>query len=247
MSKRNQWVLWVLPLSFAVGCGAPEPTEGDPAEAAEVAEATPAIAVDVSELAPLANKVMVGGDAPAAVPAERLSLEVFRPEAASARLLQTAERLSLVQAVGDRLSLESESWSLEADAAGSVLAVRKPRIAGPAEPLDEAALAESAIARLGVWGVPEGEMGRVLQRKAMVQSREDGVAAAPALYAHKTFVFRAIGGIEVQGHRAVITHAPDGVLERVLVRWPALAASGHALRTPLGLPEIEARVRGAMT
>ena len=59
------------------------------------------------------------------------------------------------------------------------------------------------------------------------------------MFAHKTFVFRQVLGVPVEAHRAVVTHALDGTFQRALIKWPALAASGHLLHTRLSRAEIE--------
>ena len=80
----------------------------------------------------------------------------------------------------------------------------------------------------------------------MRQSEEDGVRGAPSVHRNKTFVLRGFNGVPVQGHRAVVTHSPDGVIHRALVRWPALAPSGHALRTSLTTAQISLRAIQAL-
>lgn len=249
MNRFVRMGLVVLPLALAIGCGVG--TEGEQEEQAagapEAQDGTAAVEIDSSELRALAGVAIAGGYAGApAIPAERLRPERFEAQAVGAGLLQVGEPLAQVGEMGGRRLLEADGWRVELDAAGSLLASRRLPTGEPAADLDESILKTDALARLRAWGVPPAEVGRVLQRRVMAQSQEDGVLQAPALHAHKTFVFRAIQGIEVQGHRAVLSHAPDGTFERALVRWPALAEAGHALRTPLSVEAIEDRTRSAL-
>ncbi len=117
---------------------------------------------------------------------------------------------------------------------------------GPRTSPDQALLQRSALARLNRWGIPSSEVGAVLQRTTMRDDLDGTTASAPEVHRYKTFVFRAINGVEVQGHRAVVTHTLDGTFNRALIRWPALAASGHRLRTPLRAPDIERRAAEAL-
>src|SRR5262249_41499167 len=55
-----------------------------------------------------------------------------------------------------------------------------------------------------------------------------------------------INGVRVEGSRAVVTHSLDGAVHRMLVRWPALAAAGHRLRTGLKASQIETRAVQAL-
>lgn len=54
----------------------------------------------------------------------------------------------------------------------------------------------------------------------------------------KVFVDRTLGGIEVNGSRAVLTYDATGSFRRVIGRWPTLAASGHRLKTTLSIAQI---------
>lgn len=83
-------------------------------------------------------------------------------------------------------------------------------------------------------GIRLDEVGAVEQRELMQQSSgSDGALTAPVLVAHKTFISRALHGIEVQGSRLVVSHDPGGRLQRIVGVWPALAADGHQLTTRL--------------
>jgi hypothetical protein len=223
--------------------------EGAPSSEAEPAGAT--LDIDLSALEPLAGAVTTRGvpaaGAPIAIPADRLTPSAFGTDALRDALLQTGEPLRFVlDAGGGRARYESATWALETGARGSVLALRKAPSAGAAAPQDEAALELNAIARLKGWGVPAGEIGRVLSRRLMAQSQTDGVLDAPVVDRYKTFVYRAVFGIEVEGHRAVLSYAPDGSFDRAFIVWPALAAQDHLLRTGLSLSEIGERAREAI-
>ncbi|MBL8955130.1 MAG: hypothetical protein JNK82_30415 [Myxococcaceae bacterium] len=67
------------------------------------------------------------------------------------------------------------------------------------------------------------------------------MTSAPELHSYKTFIARSVNGIPVQGHRAVLTHAKDGSLRKVLVAWPALATTGHRLTSRLSLTQVKTR------
>lgn len=227
--------LALFPFALGLGCATPledgEPT-APPAEASQA----PAITLDTSELGLLPGVQL---------PTTRLSRSAFTAQGIQSGLLGTTEAFTPTLTVGGRTSLVSPSWTLEHDEAGDVLALRRqaPDDAGPRLPTDDASLRARSLERLHAWGIAEEEMGPVFQRTVMAQSRDDGVLTPPEAQRYKTFVMRAVGGVRVQGHRAVLTHDLDGAFVRALVHWPALAPSGHGLRTRLSLPEVESRVR----
>lgn len=103
------------------------------------------------------------------------------------------------------------------------------------------ALQRSATARLGAWGVPTSEIGRVLQRRTLAQDADGTRLAAERVHRYKTFVFRAINGVPVEGHSAVVTHGLDGALVRAFVKWPPFAASGHLLHSRVSTTDIQER------
>jgi hypothetical protein len=185
----------------------------------------------------------------AALPARPLPSEAFRPGHVVRTLIRTDERFAAGPVrVGSRERFRSPSWSLEMDAPNGRILILKGTPAGPPEALDESRLRTLALMRLASFGIPPGEIGRVVQRRSMAQ-HQDGDSARPTppeLHRHKTFVFRGLGGVPVEGHRAVVSHGPDGSFHRALVTWPPLAGAGHALRTPLTVAEIEARAVAAL-
>ena len=161
-------------------------------------------------------------------------------------LVGTTEPFTQTETLGSRADLESASWKLERDPSeGQVLVLNKLG-SGPETPQEPALLQREALARLQRWGIPTAELGAVRQVKSFIQSEENGVVAEPEIHRHKTFVMRAINGIRVEGHRAVVSHGPDGSFQRALISWPALARSGHLLRTRLTTAQIEQRAREAL-
>lgn len=250
MNKHTHIWFWALPVVLLTACSGDVPEQSDPlATAPELEEElmTPALELDSSPLQPLADSLRAHGGSlqTLALPAERLRTHAFRPVFTAERFVQTAEPFTRVRSLGATEEFESASWRMESGA-GRLFVLRKPNAApGAAVATDEISLRDSARTRLRSWGVPDEEVGDVWQRQVLGQERVAGVNMEPQLYAHKTFVIRAIQGVPVQGHRAVITHAPDGTFTRAMVNWPALAASGHTLRTPLDVPAIEGRTRAA--
>jgi hypothetical protein len=233
MNTRNTLLALCLSSLFA-GCAATDADLGDTAE--NVGEAV-GLSIDSTALATV----------PAAtLPTKRLTASAFSEDAVTSRLVRTSEPLSTVSVLGGREVRESLTWHIERDAlTGQVMFLR--RVAPGAEvAVTDSQLQTAATQRLSEWGLPSSEILRVLQRRAMRQSEENGVRGAPQLHRYKTFVLRGFNGIPVEGHRAVITHSLDGVLHRALVRWPALAASGHLLRTPLTRAQITSRAAEAL-
>jgi hypothetical protein len=129
-------------------------------------------------------------------------------------------------------------------ARGIALVLRKtPPPAGVAVSMqDEAALQRQATSRLTAWGIPAAGLGQGSQQRAMQQEMTRGERPGePLVHSHKTFFFRTLNGVRVEGHRAVVSHGVDGSFYRALVKWPALASSGHLLHTPLDRHPAEER------
>jgi hypothetical protein len=182
----------------------------------------------------------------ATLPASRLAASAFAESSLTSRLVRTDETFTTLNTVGSRVMRQSTGWHLEHDAAkGSVLFVRRTTPGAPIN-LTDAQLQQSAVQRLAAWGLPASETLRVLQRRTMQQPEEGGVRGVARLHRHKTLVLRGFNGVPVEGHRVVVTHSPDGVVHRGLVRWPALAASGHRLRTTLTRATIVSRAIAAL-
>ncbi len=180
------------------------------------------------------------------LPSRRLAMESYGDRAVRDRLIRTREDFTIKHTRGQRMFYESGSWVYEQDTSrGRVLALRKTA-AGPATRLRAADLQRQATARLGSWGIGSGEVYRILQRKLMKTERPGNQVARPEVFRHKTFVFRGLGGVRVEGSRAVVTHTLDGAINRVLIAWPPLASAGHLLRTNLSVAEMQRRAAAAM-
>jgi hypothetical protein len=105
---------------------------------------------------------------------------------------------------------------------------------------------QSDLSLLGRWGLPSGEIARSFNAQTMAANHENGVAQTPSAHRFKTFAVRGFGGIEVRGHRAVVSHAPDGRITRVIANWPALASTSHKLSTRLTATDVVARAKLAL-
>ena len=221
----------LLPLLFAAGCGV------DPNALPELQDdsdrgANAGFTWDTTKL----TAIPAGS-----IPAGRLGLAAFDTNTVARMLINTNEDFVQVQSAGGRIEMDSASFHHSSHLArGLVLAVSKlPE--GPASAQDEAALQSRALQRLQGWGIGSGELGAVWQRRLVGAGEESGVRGAPARLAYKTFVNRAVLGVPVAGHRAVVTHGLDGSFRRALVKWPALAAAGHLLHTQLTTSQIKTR------
>lgn len=230
----------LVPLAaLLAGCAVESPQTGDEdAPNAGVDQALTAFEYDTTALTKITP--------PATIPAAHLTLDKLDELNIAVALLGTTEKPERVDALGGRQAFKTLSWDLEKDSlSGRVLAV-STKESGPAVKLDEPTLQRLALDRLAKFGIGSGEIGRVLQRRGMLQDFDGATPDAPVVQSYKTFVFRAIGGVPVAGHRAVITHGVDGVVRRVLTKWPALAAKGHLMKTALGLADIQARATTAL-
>ncbi|RKH67809.1 hypothetical protein [Corallococcus llansteffanensis] len=233
-------LLTALPLTVAIGCDSgPPPAPVD--NATQLERAAKAMATGFTF-----DSTAIATPPTGPLPTELLPRTAFDPAVLQGALIGTTERFTLVGGAGIRRDLESASWKLEADpSAGRVLVLSKTE-SGPATTQEPALLQRNAIARLQRWGIPTAELGPVRQVQSFHQSEEGGTVGTPELHRHKTFVLRAINGIRVEGHRAVVTHGVDGGFQRALVNWPPLARQGHLLRTRLTTAEIEQRAREAL-
>ncbi|MBL8952846.1 MAG: hypothetical protein JNK82_18850, partial [Myxococcaceae bacterium] len=229
--KRALLSLFVLSLA---GCVADATiAEGDAPADVEAADALSRYTLDSTRLTPAASQV---------APVKALRAEALTGQNVSAALLRAPVSPSVFKTVGTRTEYRVMDWELETDSAtGRIMANRVAAVAAAA-PQNELLLRADSLARLGELGVDPAEVGEVAQRKVMTESREDGVmTSAPELHSYKTFIARSINGIPVQGHRAVLTHAKDGSLRKVLVAWPALATTGHRLTSRLSLTQVKTR------
>lgn len=182
-----------------------------------------------------------------AVPTRALTLDKHTDRNIAEKLLGSKEVPTRIATQGSSAQFRTTDWEFENDPATGRLMGYSLRTPTRPVPQDEKRLQADAVARLGAFGVGTEEVGTVLQRKVMTQDM-DGTApaGAPELHSYKTFVFRSVNGIPVIGHRAVISHAADGSVRKVLMNWPALAKSGHQLRTALADKDIETRAADAL-
>jgi hypothetical protein len=239
MNTRFNGFWAALPMMVLFGCAAPESSTAEDGDVAESVHALGSFTFDSREIsAPPA----------ATLPTVRLTLRSFDDALVQRSLIQTTQPFTAVSGFDTRTELESTDWTYERDALkGSMLVVRKTP-SGPRTTPDEALLQRGAIARLNSWGIPSSEIGVVLQRRTLREDL-DGTAtgSTPEVHRYKTFVFRALNGVRVQGHRAVVTHTLDGTFNRAFVSWPAIASSGHLMRTRLSPTEIASRAVEALT
>ncbi|WP_426735924.1 hypothetical protein [Myxococcus faecalis] len=233
--------LTALPLTALLGCdtAAPLAEEGQDTAPAQVTQAatTVSFAFDSSGIAALPS---------GALPTQLLPASAFNEAMVQRGLIGTSESFTVAEELGTRRDLESPSWRFERDiSSGRVLVLNKVE-SGPATPQEPGVLQRNSVARLQRWGIPSGEIGEIRQVQSFLQNEEVGEVSPAELHRHKTFVLRAINGIRVQGHRAVVTHGVDGGFQRALIRWPALAREGHLLRTRLSTAEIERKATEAL-
>lgn len=181
-----------------------------------------------------------------AVPSVRVRPSAFEAKPIATALAKTAETFALLASDGQRQILDAPSFKLlNVRSQGAFVLARKVVRSGRYTG-GESALADDARASLRAWGVGEGEIGAVVSKRVYAQDGDDAGVAAPVLHRYKTFVERAIAGVPVVGHRAVITHATDGSFARALVVWPPLAASGHKLTSRLSDDAIADRTKLAL-
>ncbi|RKI74009.1 hypothetical protein D7X55_03625 [Corallococcus sp. AB049A] len=228
--------LTALPLAAVSGCDS-----GDLMEPAAVttqsARATLGFIIDSTAIATPPT---------GSLPTTLLPSTAFGEAMVQRGLVGTTEPFTQTETLGSRANQESTSWKLERDPSeGQVLVLNKAG-SGPETPQEPALLQREALARLQRWGIPTAELGPVRQVKSFTQSEDPAGLETPALHRHKTFVMRAINGIRVEGHRAVVSHGADGSFQRALISWPALGRSGHLLHTRLTTAQIEQRAREAL-
>ena len=182
------------------------------------------------------------------LPARPLTQGAFGLPNVQRSLIGSSATFNRTIAAGNRTYYDSGTWHAEIDPiGGQILAVSQAPGQRPVVQ-NEATLEASSRARLASFGIPADELGAVAQRRSMNLDEQDGTTAAAAeLDGYKTFAIRGINGIRIQGHRAVLTYGPDGVFRRALMKWPALAATGHKIRTALSTADITVRATRALT
>lgn len=235
--NRRSMICCSLPLALLAGCAGdltPLDGAGDDAERAALAAGF------------TWNTAALVAIPAGTIPATRLPLGAFADREVASRLIQTVEPYSQTGGGAGHPEFDSTSWHFGADGGrGLVLAVQKGA-PGTATAQSEPELQANAIARLKSWGIGAGELGAIWQRRLLGTVEEAGVAGPPTRMAYKTFVNRAVLGVRVDGHRAVVTQGLDGSFRRALVKWPALAAVGHLLHTPLTIAQIKSRAAAAL-
>ncbi|NTX16292.1 hypothetical protein HUA74_20100 [Myxococcus sp. CA051A] len=230
--------LTALPLAAALGCDSAATVVEPVDPQTQVASATTVgFVFDSTRIA----TPPTGG-----IPTDLLPRTAFNDAVLQGALVGSTEAFTTTGTLGSRRDLESRTWTLENDPSEGQVLVLNRLGSGPAVPQEPAVMQRTAIARLQRWGIPASEIGAVYQVKSFLETEEDGVAAVPELHRYKTFVMRAINGIRVEGHRAVVSHGVDGTFQRALISWPPLARVGHLLRTRLSTADIEQRAREAL-
>lgn len=232
-----------IALAFVLfaGCGVPPEAELAPEETStRAAEAS--FTFDTSAL----TAIPAG-----TIPDVRLPLGAYDGPMVQRALLGTTESFTQTYSVSNRIEMSSPSFTYSTDMTrGMVLGVNAlppgPCAQGNVCVSDEALLTRAALSKLQSWGVGAGEIGEVWQRRLYGTDEDSGRVTAPALAAYKTFVNRAILGVRVDGHRAVVTHGLDGAFRRVIAKWPALASTGHLLHTRLTTADITGRATTAL-
>lgn len=188
-----------------------------------------------------------------------MNWNAFEPTAIAESFLRTEDSLTRRGTLANRrVYLSGAEWWVELNSEkGSFVAERQESTSNAAGSLEALSLLPvanredvqaDAVNRLLDWGIPHEEAGMILPRAINVAGvSEDGEVTEDLLHSHKIFAFRAIDGIRVEGHRAVLTYNRDGSFQRARVHWPVLAAEGHRLRTELSTQEIVERARLAIS
>lgn len=230
MRKTLIGLLLSLPLGVLSGCAAEAPV-------ASASQALGGFTFDSRAIA---------AAPPATLPAATLPRTAFEDAEIIRSLIQTTESFAPGERSGDVVEMDSASWMYQKLQGRGMLLVQRTADPGPAAPQDDAVMQRLAIGRLAAWGLPQAEIGRVLQRRGLQQDGDDRGLSPPAVHRYKTFVMRAVNGVPVEGHRVTLSHAADGAFQRALVNWPPLASAGHRLTSRLSVAEIEQRAARAL-
>ncbi|MEO6576273.1 MAG: hypothetical protein ABIP89_20645 [Polyangiaceae bacterium] len=220
------------------GSPAPEATEKAASDLTVVRTADPvSLTFNASDIAtnPAAN-----------LPASPLTQRAFTIANVQRSLLQSGDSFATTLRAGSRDFLDSSAWHAEIDATGGQILATLNADEGRPFPQDERLLQSAALQRLASFGIPSEELAMTMQRKSMTMDEDLGTYGPAMVDGYKTFVVRSLNRVRVRGHRAVVTHGADGSFRRALIKWPALAASGHLLRTPLSTAEIVVRAERAV-
>ncbi|MBJ76800.1 MAG: hypothetical protein CMJ98_07270 [Planctomycetes bacterium] len=91
------------------------------------------------------------------------------------------------------------------------------------------------LAQLGIHG---GELGTIEHHNLMAQEMNDqGELGVAEIFAHKVFVRRSIGGVNLLDSHIVTSYTPDSRFKKMIGRWPGLASEGHSLNTSISVDE----------
>ena len=235
MKRSTLCLALALPLLTTFGCAADDTNLTPPAE---LTQKLTGFRFDTTAIA---------ATPPATLPAGLLTLSAFADDGIVRNLIQTTESFAPGMRVATLNELVAPSWKFERDQSQGALLVLKTVPTGRPSPQDEAVLQRSAQLRLDKFGIPSIEIGRVLARQTLLQDQDDKGVSAPETHRYKTFFFRSINRVPVEGHRAVVSHAPDGSFVRAYLKWPALATSGHKLTTRMAPAEVVRRATEALT
>ena len=234
MKRYSLCLALALPMLTALGCVA---EEGDAIPTAETAQQLSGFTFDSRALATRP---------PATLPTGLLGTSAFSDEMIIRGLVQSTESFAPGMRIGTLTEMVATNYKFEKDPTQGAIMVLRLTPTGAAAPQDEAVLQRSAISRLSTFGISSVELGKTLQRRALLQDQDGESVGKPEVHRYKTFVFRAINRIPVEGHRVVISHATDGSFVRAFLKWPAVASKGHLLTTALGASEIESRAVTAL-
>lgn len=240
MNTRMKLSLVALSTLFAVSIAACDdampPGESEPATAS-TSQAATTLTFDTT---------LVDTHPTAGLPAAPLGVAAFSMANVQRTLVQTSDTFTATLRANSRIGYDSPSWHAEIDPSrGQVVAVTQLAPGAPVAQSDRQ-LQVLAQQRLAAFGITGEEVLTTWQRRSVANDEQDGVVAAPELDGYKTFAIRGINRVRVRGHRAVVTFGADGAFRRALVKWPALAASGHKLRTPLVTADIVALATRAL-
>ncbi|MCC6811575.1 MAG: hypothetical protein IT381_29360 [Deltaproteobacteria bacterium] len=224
----------------------PEAAPNTDADEPDADEAAGLRAVAVSALAVTIDRSALVKASAVALPLKSVTAAAFEAKPIAVAFSKSQETFQLRAADAQRQIYESVGFKLLRISRQGAFVLAKKVVADGVFAGSEATLAQTARASLKAWGIDDGEVGRVLSRKVLSQEEEPTGVSLPKLHRYKTFIERAIGGVSVIGHRAVITHGKDGAFARATVVWPPLATAGHRLATRLSVDAISDRAKGAL-
>jgi len=187
----------------------------------------------------------------ATLPAMRMKMEAFTtPNVLHSFVTAQEKPESSVRIGASRIADFTTNWRVERDPLeGSLLIARRGQSAGKAVQIDDEKVNKLSLELLAQFGVASEEVGSVVTKHLVARDLETKATepSRATLLRYKTFITREINGTPVEGHRAVISHVPDGSFYRANLLWPATAPEGHKLRTRLTTPEITKRAEVALT